>query len=698
MSRCTSSSAVSQLWLLSLAILFGTSTLCAQQAPAGEGWPTYGGDAGGTRYSSSTQITRDNLAHLHPVWAFHTHALDAQRTGLNDASFETTPILRGHALYFTSPFDIIFSVDATTGKLLWQYDPRVKPEHDEMIVTSRGVALWPISPDSTQPTAPCTTRVFLGTIDARLLALDATTGKPCTDFGHSGEVNLREGVHYTGIGGYGLTSPPTVLGDVVVVGSTVADNQQVDVESGVVRGYDVRTGRLLWSWEPLPWATAQHPRTGAGNAWSVISADPALGLVFVPTGSASPDFYGGLRPGDNRDADSVIALDARTGRKVWAFQTVHHNLWDYDVAAEPLLFTFHDTTPAIAIATKAGQVFVLDRRTGQPLYLVEERAVTQSDVPGEITSPTQPFSSLPPLAPLAPPEQNNTGWQRSKDNTQFCRTQLAALRYSGIYTPPSLTGTLLYPGSLGGVNWGSLAFDPATGILYANNNRVPFTIQLVDGRTPALLWQREIEPILRDWPIWLYLAGGTLLLFCLRHKHWNPGLHGVLTGMAIASIAGWVCLFPIKYDNPHFGAEISPQRGSPYLLKRQPLIDHDGNPCTAPPWGAVTALNLNTGHIAWQSPLGTDATGRPTGSLSLGGPIVTAGGVVFAAATRDAKLRAFDSSTGKELWSTSLPAPAQATPMTYTLDGKQFLVVAAGGHAGLNEKRDDTLIAFALDE
>jgi quinoprotein glucose dehydrogenase len=339
-----------------LAITLGSFILSAQQTSIGDSWPTYGGDPGGMRYSSSAQITRNNLAHLHSVWTFHTHALDTQRIGLGDASFEATPILRDRTLYFSSPFDVVFALEATTGKQLWQYDPHVKPERDDMILTSRGVSLWPESPGPTQITAVCATRILIGTIDARLLALDATTGKPCADFGNSGEVNLRNGVHYTGLGGYGLTSPPTVIGDVVVVGSVVADNQQVDVESGVVRGYDVHTGRLLWSWEPLPWAAAQHPRTGAGNAWGVISADPALGLVFVPTGSASPDFYGGLRLGDNRDADSVIVLDARTGKKVWAFQTVHHNLWDYDVAAQPLLFTFRNTTPAVVIATKTGQV------------------------------------------------------------------------------------------------------------------------------------------------------------------------------------------------------------------------------------------------------------------------------------------------------------------------------------------------------
>jgi quinoprotein glucose dehydrogenase len=684
--------------LLLLCILLQSMLLGAQQSsPIGQGWPAYGGDAGGSRYSSANQINRSNLAHLHIAWTFHTHSLDKARTGLEDASFENTPVLLDRVLYISSPFDEVFALDATTGAELWHHDPDVHPVRDGMIVTSRGVALWPATASTQDAAHTCGTRVFIATIDARLLALDAATGRTCSDFGASGEVNLRDGVHYTGAGGYGVTSAPTVIGDVVVVGSTVADNQQVDSESGVVRGFDVHNGHLLWSWDPIPWAESQHPRTGAGNAWSTISADPALGLIYVPTGSASPDFYGGLRLGDDRDADSVVALDARTGRKVWAFQTVHHNLWDYDVAAQPLLFLFRQSTPAVAIATKSGQVFVLDRRTGVPLFPVEERPVPQTSVPGEITSPTQPISSLPSLAPLSFSLQSESGWQRSDANLKSCRDQLASLRYEGMYTPPSLGGTLLYPGSLGGVNWGSLAFDPASGMLYANNNRVPFAIKLIDRSALSTRWQQDFEPVLRDWPIWILLSVITLGLFCIFRRRWTPGLQGLFAAMAVASIAGVVCLFPIQYGNPHFGVELSPQRGSPYLIKRSPLVDHDGDPCIAPPWGAVTALNLNTGRIAWQTTLGTNHAHLPTGGLSLGGPMVTAGGVLFAGATLDARLRAFDSATGTELWSAPLPAAAQATPMTYTLDGRQFVVIAAGGHAGLDHPRGDSLVAFALD-
>jgi quinoprotein glucose dehydrogenase len=676
-----------------LILLAATLASAQQNAP----WSAYGGDSSGSRYSVASQITRDNLSHLHSIWEFHVPAHDAGRTGLEDASFETTPVLLGQTLYLTSPFDEVFALNAVNGQQIWYRDPHAKSD-DGMLVTSRGVALWPAGASAPDLVHPCATRVFIGTLDARLVALDAATGAPCKDFGTSGEVDLRTGVHFASIGGYGLTSAPTVLGDVVVVGSSVADNQQVDVESGVVRGYDVRSGRLLWSWEPLPWAAGQRPRTGAGNAWSTISADPELGTVYVPTGSASPDFYGGLRLGDNRDANSVVALDARTGRKVWAFQTVHHDLWDYDVAAQPLLFTLHKTIPAIAIATKSGQVFVLDRRTGQPLYPVEEMPVPQTNVPGEVTSATQPISTLPPLAPLTLPTTNDTTWQRSDIDTKKCSALLAGLRYEGVYTPPGTVPTLLYPGSLGGVNWGSLAFDPATGILYANVNRVPFEVQLIDRSGFYVRWHHDIEPVVRDWPLWIALSLVALCVACIRRRRWTPGVPSLLFAMAVAAVAGVMCLFPMQYEIAHFGTELSPQRGSPYLLHRERVVDSQGNPCTAPPWGVLTALNLETGSIAWRSSLGSSNDGQATGALTLGGPIVTAGGLVFTAGTADAKLRAFDSSDGKELWSAKLPAAAQATPMTYTLNGRQFLVIASGGHAGLNDKTDRTLIAFALDK
>jgi quinoprotein glucose dehydrogenase len=687
--------------------LFAVLTANSQAvAPPQSGWPTYGGDPGGSRYSASTQITPRNLDHLHPVWTFHTHALDQQRPGLGHASFEATPVLLDETLLFTSPFDVVFALDARTGRQKWRFDPRLGDIPDDGLTTSRGVALWQ-SPTRLPP-GQCSRRVLLGTLDAHLIAIDADIGTPCADFGHNGRIDLTPNTDFQNSGSYSVTSPPTIVGNVVVVGSCIEDNLKVNVESGVVRGFDVFTGAQLWSWEPLPWAAARHPRTGAGNTWSILSADPALGLVYLPTSSPSPDYYGGLRPGDNRDADSVVALDAKTGRRVWAFQTVHHNLWDYDVPSEPLLFNFRNHTPALAITTKTGQVFVLDRRTGQPLYPVTERAVPVSTVPGETSSPTQPISALPALNPTTFPGIDSPAWHRSEANADFCRQQFSRLRYDGLYTPPSLQGSLLYPSNLGGVNWGGAALDPATGILYVNVNRQIFSMRLVRRDTP-ISWWHFIEPDVRDWPLWLYLAAALLLfniLWRLEHSRRNnrmtianpylPSLRATVASTLVALMAAVVCLFPRRIETQHFGHELSPQRGTPYLIARDPILDRDHHPCVAPPWGALTAINLNTGTLTWQTPLGTDVPGAHTGSLTFGGPIVTATGLVFTAATDDARLRAFNATTGAELWSASLPAGGRATPMTYTLGGHQFLVIAAGGHSDIAGNRGDSLVAFAL--
>jgi quinoprotein glucose dehydrogenase len=690
------------LFLISL-----TAATAAQEPPVGEGWPTYGGDTGGSRYSSSTQINVTNIWQLHPVWEFHTHALDTKLPGTQYASFEATPVLSHDTLYFTSPFDVVFALDARTGQQRWSFDPHISGYAHDGIITSRGVALWHTS----RTTDTCNRRVFFGTLDGRLLALDADTGLPCTDFGHAGTIDLRQGIAWQGDGYYGITSPPTVIGNAVIIGSSIGDNQQVDAESGLVRAFDTTTGEQLWSWEPLPWAQSQHPRTGAGNTWSTISADPALNMVYLPTGSPSPDYFGGLRSGDNRDADSIVALDARTGRKIWAFQVVHHDLWDYDIASQPLLFTFKDGTPAIAVTTKMGMVFVFDRRTGKPLYPITEKPVPQTTTPGEQTSRTQPFSSLPPLAPLTLTLNNSNDYHRSLWNRLVCRFTLATNRYDGIYTPPSLGGSILYPGNLGGVNWGSAAFDPSTGILYANNNRVPFTGRLIPRNGFYMKYKNDYEPDVRDWRLWIYAAMGVLALNILYHyeqrrlRHlnvpaqpWIPSKAALLTAMIIAAIAAPACFIPPPFYLSHFGHELSPQRGTPYLILRDPINDANRLPCGTAPFGAMTALNLNTGKISWQSSLGTMVPGEHTGSVSFGGPIVTASGLVFTASTRDLWLRALDASTGDELWHGKLPSPAQSTPMTYTLDGRQYIVIAAGGHASNVEATGDSLVAFAVSK
>jgi quinoprotein glucose dehydrogenase len=690
------------LLVLLLAWFCGFCRLNAQSpAPVDEGWPTYGGDPGGLRYSKAAQITRENLGQLRPVWVFHTHALDlALKPGILP-SFETTPVLSGDTLYLTTPFDVVFALDARTGVERWHFDPKLASLSPGGLVTSRGVALWPLGAAPETPAPLCSQRVFLGTLDARLLALDASTGQLCTEFGDRGGVDLRVGVHYQNIGFYGLTSPPTVVGNVVVVGSSVGDNQQVDIESGLVRGYDAASGKLLWIWEPLPWAQRQKLRTGGGNAWGVISADPKLGLVYLPTGSAAPDLYGGLRPGDDRDANSIVALDATSGKKVWSFQVVHHDVLDYDIPSEPVLFTWRGTTPAVAVTTKMGMIFIFDRRTGQPLVPIEERPVPQSDVSGEQTSPTQPFSNVPPLSPLVLDTDQSPAYQRPEEDVEACRKQLAELRYDGIFTPASLKGSINFPGPSGGVNWGGATIDPATGILYANTNRLASVVRLIPRNSFQYRWH-QIQGYLFAKKLWLALFLLVFVICCIGRRRLNPGWAPVVVLVAGGCfIIGRMIYNRLTPPPPyptvdHFAAELSPQRKSPYALERYPLVDSHGFNCVAPPWGAITAVNLNTLTKVWEKPLGTMVPGQQTGIRNYGGPIVTASGLVITAGSEDRWLRILDAATGEELKRLSLPVPGVSTPMTYTLDGRQYIVVAAGGHGDGVVPLGDSLIAFAV--
>jgi quinoprotein glucose dehydrogenase len=497
-----------------------------------------------------------------------------------------------------------------------------------------------------------------------------------------------------------MTSPPTVVGNVVICGSVVGDNQQVDPESGAVRGYDAVTGKKLWQWEPLPWAQQQKVRTGAGNTWGVISADPALGMVYLPTGSAAPDIYGGMRPGDNRDANSVVALDAATGRKVWAFQVVHHDVWDYDIASEPILFTWRGSVPAIAVTTKMGMIFLLDRRNGHPLVPIEERSVPQGGAPGEQLSPTQPFQNIPALAPLDIHDRSVSTFQRSAEDEAVCRKQFAELRYDGLYTPPTLSGSIAYPGNLGGVNWGGAALDPATGILYADTNRLASATRLVP-RHSWEIYSGKIEDLLFRVVLWAGLIVAALLVDSLRRGRVRPGWATMVVVLACVGVFGGSAVHDF-FSPPakvlmldHFGYELSPQRRSPYYVERHPLLDGSGHNCTPAPWGGITAVNLNTLTKVWEKPLGSMVPGQMTGVVNFGGPIVTSAGLVFTAAAEDPWLRVFDAATGEELRRLRLPLPGVATPMTYTLDGVQYVVIAAGGH-GDGSPLGDAMVAFGV--
>ena len=543
-----------------------------------EFWPTYGGDRGGARYSTLSRINTGNVTKLKIAWSYHTGALDPVSALNRIAAFEATPILSNGTLYLSTPFDHVIALDAPSGKERWKYDPHVDRSLNHSVVTSRGVAIW--RDQSSKKAEPCRNRIFIGTLDARLIALDAATGQPCAGFGSAGVVDLSKGVEFHSAIEYKITSPPTVVRDVVIVGSSVLDNQRVDAEMGVVRGLDARSGKLLWTWDPIPWAAKQKLRTGAGNAWSVISADIERGLIFVPTGSASPDFYGGLRPGDNRYANSIVALEAATGKFVWGFQVVHHDLWDYDIAAQPLLFMFHGKTPAVAVSTKMGLVFVLDRITGNPLYQVEERPVPKSDVPGEETSPTQPFPSLASLGPqLFSPKD---AWGATPADLAFCRAAVAPLRSEGIYTPPSLKGTLLFPGNVGGVNWGSTALDPNSGILYANTNRMAFLVKLVPRAEAVSYWR----------------LGANII-------------RAIFNRPIVPSYAQRLVQQEQSLRN-RFAGEFSRQEQTPYFVYREAIMTPGGLPCTAPPWGTLSALNLNTGKKVWDVPLGTMIPGQKT--------------------------------------------------------------------------------------
>ena len=610
----------------------------AQTAPDA-GWANYGNDPGGTRYSPARQIDRGNVAQLKVAWTYRTGALPYDEDLDKKAAFEATPILIEGKLFLSTPYDHVIALNAVSGVKIWEFDPKLEHPYGFSEVTSRGVSAWRDGSARTSKGGVCALRIFIGTLDARLIALDGETGKPCMDFGTNGEVDLTNEVKLRDPGDYQVTSAPAIFKDLVITGSSEGDNRAVTLERGIVRAFDVRTGKLRWTWDPIaPWAYQTSPRTGAGNAWSTISVDASQDLAFIPTGSASPDYYGGFRKGDNKWANSVVALRASTGEFVWGFQVVHHDLWDYDVASQPTLFAWKDGTPAIAITTKMGRVFVLNRLTGVPLLPVEERPVPKSEIPGEESWPTQPASTIS----LVPEKLSvEDAWGKDDKEKQWCAEQIKAARSGDIFIPPSLQGTLVFPSNVGGVNWGSAAYDPQRHLLFVDTNRLPMFVKMIARADLDAARKNATE---------------------------SDRLHG----------------------------EFGRQTGAPYAMFRTPLLSPSGLPCNAPPWGTVAAVDLFEGKKVWDVPLGSFIPGMNTGTITLGGPMVTAGGIVFTSAAMDNYLRAFDSETGKEIWKYQLPAGGQATPMTYSIGGKQYLVIAAGGHGKLGTKQGDYVIAFSL--
>jgi quinoprotein glucose dehydrogenase len=620
----------------------------AAQAPARrvstDGWPYYGHDAGGMRYSPLAQITRAEVSRLRVAWVFHTGDVSQGGGGRQRSGFETTPIVVDGVLYLTTPFNRVIALDPETGAQRWAFDPHVdlRGDYGDGLI-NRGLATW--LDDARPMNTACRRRLFEATLDARLIALDAANGSPCADFGEKGELSLRDVPEFRP-GLYHMTSPPIVVDGLVVVGSAINDNNRARMASGVVRAFDARTGAERWSWNSIP--SAMAAQSGAANAWSIMAVDADRHLIFVPTGSASPDYFGGQRPGDNKWANSIVALRARTGEIAWGFQLVHHDLWDYDTASPPLLATLtrnRRPVPVVVQGNKTGFLYVLARDTGRPIFPIEERPVPRSDVPGEVASPTQPFPTAPP--PIVPQSfAADDAWGATPADREQCLAQLRELRNDGLFTPPSFRGSVVMPGMLGGMNWSGSAFDAARNLLVVNANVLPAKARIIP--------RTEFDD---------------------RARRAEDG-------------------------------EYARQEGTPYGLFRRFMQAPSGLPCSRPPWGVLTAVDLGAGTIRWQVPLGSmqDFGGKqatvPSGSISLGGPIITASGLVFIGGTYDPFLRAFDVETGRELWKGELPASGHATPITYQVQatGRQYVVIAAGGHAKISEERlSDALVAFALD-
>jgi len=623
-------------------------------------WKHYGGSQAGMQYSSLDQITKDNVADLEEIWRYRTGELGEGHR--EPFAFEANPILVEGKLYLPTGSAIVMSLDPATGEQLWRHDPEIDRSRPHAEIANRGVTSW--IDDKAIADSPCRHRIFVGTLDARLIALDGVTGNPCKDFGKSGEVFLdrdvrveeQEWVNYT------VTSPPVVVDDIVVIGSAIGDNTRVESELGIVRGIDARTGEERWRWDPIPrnaddpayasWLSAEAAKNGSANAWAPFAADTRLGLVYVPTGSASPDFYGGEREGDNLYANSLVALHAATGEVAWYQQLVHHDVWDYDLAAQPTLVDLqHDgeIVPAVLQGTKTGLIFSFNRETGEPVFEIEERPVPQGGVQGEHLSPTQPFPVAPPPVSRHSPVTGDDAWGLLFFDERSCRKKMEGMRSKGIFTPPSLEGTILLPGYAGGINWGGIAFDPRHQVAVVFSMDLPMDVALIP----------------RDVLGEVYESG--------------------------------------DFSNYDFAR----QTGTPYGMRRTLLGSPLDVPCTKPPWGVLSAIDMEMGVINWQISMGTIQDVAPAivpnlelGLAGMGGPIVTASGVIFISAVMDNYIRAFDLDNGKMLWEARLPAGGQATPMTYFLEesGKQYVVIAAGGHGRMGTTPGDYLIAYALPD
>lgn len=635
-----------------------TDTATTGAVPPPGDWPAYGRTQAGQRWSPLAQITPANVQGLEKAWEYRTGDLRGRPGDPEETTFQVTPLKIGDALYLCTPHQIAIALDPQTGAELWRFDPQIPADLAAQHMTCRGLAYHPPPAGAEGAEAgACAARLFLPTANARLIALDPQTGRPCPGFGEGGQIDLWRNMPNVRPGGYYSTSPPAVGGGLVIVGGTVLDNVSVQETSGVVRAFDAMTGELVWNWDlarpeqtaPLPPGETYTPSTP--NVWSVMSVDEELGMVYLPLGNQPPDQLGMHRSeAVERFASSVVALDLTSGRLRWVFQTVHHDLWDYDVPSQPGLVDLTiggQRVPALVQPTKQGELFVLDRRTGTPLLPVREEPAPQGAVAGEWTAPTQPVSALS-YAP--PPLTGADMWGIGLFDQLACRIAFHRLRYEGRYTPPSLQGSIVHPGNFGVFNWGGVAIDPERQLVFSSPAYLAFVSRLLPRDDDESLVANDASP------------QGSL-----------PAL------------------------NENFGAS--------HAVSLKPFLSPLGLPCQQPPWGHVSAADLRSGRILWQRRNGTveDAAPLPLplelGVPDLGGPVLTASGLAFLSGTLDYYLRAYDVATGRQLWQARLPAGGQATPMTYEgADGRQYVLAVAGGHGSLGTKAGDFVIAYALPQ
>lgn len=609
---------------------------------------TFGASA--AQHTELSEITPANVQDLRRAFSFHTGDLNQGFTS-KGYSQQARPVYWDGKLYVSTSSNVVIAVNAGNGREIWRFDPNISRDVDYSESASRGVAIWHGASEV------CPSRIFIGTLSSKLYALDARTGERCADFGKYGEVDLSQGIRNFRSGQYSVTSPVAVMSDRIIVGSAIGDNGAVELENGIVRAYDAVTGKLIWSWDPVPresadpnyatWAGNSATITGGTNAWAPISVDKTRKLAFIPTSSPSPDFYGGERKGTNRHANSLVALNTDTGRVVWAKQLIHHDIWDYDLPAQPALVTLirnEQPVDAVVQVMKTGMVFAFTRDDGTPLFDIEERPVPASDVPGELAHPNQPFSAVAvmDLGPVKPEDAFGIPFY----STPACRKIIKTYRNEGVFTPPSIRGTIQSPAYAGGMNWGGIAVDPIRQIGIVNFLQIPALVKL------------------------------------LPRKDFNRA----------------------RANNEMPDWQLTPMAGTPYGMARKMFLsDFENIPCTKPPWGSMAAIDMNSGEILWRKPLGTIEDNAPAivpnfewGAPNLGGPLTTATGLTFIGATSDYYFRAIETATGEELWRGRLATSANAVPMSYEHNGKQYVAISVGGHSGLGSPTSDEFVVFSL--